>query len=394
MRDIVVLGCGFAGFHAAKKLEEGLAGRRRVRLTIISASPHFLFTPLLPSVGTGELELAHLLTPLEDSFGPRTRLVIETVKSLDLTHRLIKTEKEVFPFDYLLIATGGIRNEHAFQGADSLRGPDSLDDAIAISHFLDKLLEREERPFRFALVGASSTGVQWAAELASRLQEENLSAGEEGFQIDLYEAGPRILPDHTEEFSTLATQYLEELGVRIHINHPVKSATPEELTLSSTDGEAGESSLSYDQVFHCAGRVGVPLGLHREGRLDKEGRIIVNRELRMPRVPGVYVAGDAASSLEGLPFSTNPQIALQEGERAALNLLADMTGRKKRPFRYEDRGVFLTLGKRNSLLELRGVVLEGRPAWLAYRLYYTALMPRAFQKARLLMDWIARRLER
>lgn len=385
MREIVVLGCGFAGYHAAKKLEEGIAGRRRVRLTIITAQPHFLFTPLLPSVGTGELEPAHLLTPLENSFGPRVRQVIAPIQQVDLQHRLIKTDQEVFPFDYLLIATGGIRNPAAFDGAAHLRGPDHLDDAIAIAHLLDHLREEDQKPLRFAIIGASSTGIQWAAELATSFQRQaKIHAGTDKLHIDIYEAGHRILPDHSEELSTIASDALRGLGIQIHVNHRVVRATSTCVTL------AGQNEpQTYEQVFHCAGRIGVSLGMEAQSRVDQEQRLLITRQLDLPRVPGVFVAGDAASSLEGLPTSSNPQIALQQGIHAAQNLLAAMTGRKKRPFKYEDRGVYLTLGRSNSLLELRGLVLEGRPAWLAYRLYYTALMPRTFQKARLLLDWVA-----
>ena len=387
MREIVILGCGFAGYHAARKLEEGLAGRRKVRLTLISRDPNFLFSPLLPSVASGELEATHLLTPLSDAFSPRTRIVIDTIETIDLKHRRLISSSQEISFDYLLIATGGTRNPAVFQGAADLRGPDHLEDAVAISHLLDELVARRPSPLRFGIIGGSATGVEWAAELATSLAiEHGLSPRGGGLQIDLFEAGPRLLPDHSEEFSALAASYLQELGVQIHHSTSIGSATPQSLTPD------GQDPLSYDQVFHCAGRVGVSFQIEGSLTVDPDHRILITDELRARDVPGVFVAGDAATALAGLPQSSNPQIALQQGERAAKNLLADMTGRKKRRFQYEDRGVFLTLGRRNSALELRGVVLEGKAAWLAYRLYYTALMPRAFQKARLMMAWVAGRV--
>lgn len=386
MRKIVVLGCGVAGYHAARLLEEELAGRRRVQLTVLSARAHFVFSPLLSSVATGELEPDHVITPVDDAFGPQTEVIIDEVQRIDLEKKILFCEHRQIPFNYLLIATGTTRNTQAFEGADQLLSPSRLSDATAIQRQLEALETPSDRPLRFSVIGGSSSGVEWAAELATAMAiERGLSCQEGTLEIDLFEAGPRLLPDHSEQLAQVAQRTLEELGVRVHLNYVVRAADFESVTLE--DGERRE----MDGVFNCAGRVGIALWGEQGFAIDEKGRILVDQELRVDQLHGVYAAGDAVAPLPDEPRASNPQVALQQGQLAARNLLADMSGRAKRPFSFEDRGDFVTLGRNNAILELRGLILEGRAAWLANRLYYTALMPRAFQKARLLIDWVARR---
>ncbi len=386
MRHIVVLGCGFAGYHAAQKLEKSLAGRRRVQLTVVSRRAHFTFSPLLPAVATGQLDPDQVTTPVSDAFGARTQVVIDDIEAIDLEARHLVGSGEPIPFDYLLIATGGRRRTDVFDGAAQLRGPDNLGDAVTIGDELKEAFSSHNPPRRFAVIGASSTGVEWAAELAAALADDVARQGGAQPTVDLYEAGDRILPDHSHRISLRAAQHLEYLGVATHLKSPVIEARATSLT--PADG----SPRDFDAVYHCAGRRGLTTWIDSPLPTDDLGRIRITDRLEVEEATGIFAAGDAAAPLPDSPSTSNPQVAVQQGRWAARNLLAHMTGRTKKPFQYDDRGDFVTLGRGQALLDLRGIVLEGKAAWLAYRLYYTSLMPRPIQKARLLVDSIASRL--
>ena len=387
MRQIVVLGCGFAGYHAARRIEKELTGRRRVQLTVVTRRAHFVFTPLLPGVASGELEANHIITPVDEAFSARTEVIIDEVEDIDFAKRHLVGTREKIPFDYLLIATGSVRDEEAFDGASKLVGPSTLTDATAIRRDLLELCATGDRPLRFALIGGSTSGVEWAAELATGLRIDHGLTPEGGdVEIALYEKGDRLLPDHSEQVSQLAARVLDGLGVQTHLEQRIQRVEAEKVHLD--DG----SSYPHSMAFHCAGRRGISLWSQAAPKVDDLDRIEVDDTLAITEVPGVYVAGDAAAPLSDVPTRSNPQIALQQGRWAARNLLADMSGRMKKPFQYEDRGDFVTLGRNDAALEMRGLLLEGKAAWLAYRLYYTALIPRPIQKARLMMDWIASRM--
>ena len=387
MRRIVIAGCGFAGYHAARRLEKSLAGRRRVELTVVTRRAHFIFSRLLPKVATGELSPDHLSTPVDEALAPRTRVIVGAIEGIDLEKRQLLMARQPIPFDYLLIATGSRRSPQVFEGAEHLVGPDSLSDAVSIREDLQRVVSTDDRPLRFAIVGGSSSGVEWASELASALSEDHrLSARSDDICIDLFEAGPRLLPDHSTQLSDRAREVLEYLGVQIHTDTTVRAATNDELMID------GDAPRKYTRIFHCAGRSGLPLWSEGGLDTDDQDRLIVDPTLVTPSSPGIFVAGDTTAALPAVPHRSDPQLALQQGQRAARNLLAAMSGRTQKPFEFEARGDFLIFGRHHAALELRGILLEGRAAWLANRLYYTALMPRTLKKARLLVDWIARRI--
>lgn len=387
MRDIAIIGSGLAGFHATRRLEEKLAGRRRVRLTVVTRRPRFVFTPLLTAVATGELEADHLIAPLQEALDERTRVVVGDVEFIDADAGRLQTDAEAISYDYLLVATGSTRSSTAFEGADSLLGPDNLDDATAIRDHVARICEGAESPPTFAVVGATITGVQWAGQLATHLAVEYDRQCRDGdVQIILYEARDRVLPDHSRQLSAEVRHDLHQLGVDIRTGQPVASAAPDSVTLA--DGTTTSTSLT----IHCASRQGTGLAADSGLPTDRAGYISVESDLGVAAHPAIFAAGDAAAAVGEPAPPSDPHLARQQGECAARNLVATMSGRARHDFEFDDRGHFITLGPDHTVLELAGVQLRGRPAWLAYRLYYMALMPRPIRKIRLLRDWIAGRI--
>lgn len=389
MRNIVVLGSGFAGYHAARTLEDALLSRSRVKLTLISDQSAFVFSPLLYNVASDELDPGHITTPLDEAFDVSTEVLIARVHRIDLKRRLLETDRGEVPFDYLIVAAGSGRDVESFEGAEDALTPDSVRRAVEIRDRLAGLFEfGDQTPWTFAVVGASTDGVEWCAELASAIEDARARNPELQPQVEitLIEARDRVLADHSEEMSQIAARYLSHLGVKILTGRRVAARTDEGLRLDN-----GEHIVA-SHIFHLAGRRGHPWVAESGLPVDELGRIRVEPTLRVRGMLGIYAVGDAAHIQGSSP--RNAQVAMQAGKAAAQNLLADLVGRAKRPFVYEDRGDFVTLGRANAALDLLGRAFEGRAAWLAYRLYFTALMPQAFQKALLLMDWIALRATR
>ncbi len=381
MREIVVIGCGLAGYHAARRIEQRIAGRRRVRLTVINERADFVFSPLLTAVASGELLPGHITVGLSDVFESYTRVIVDRVERIDVDAGEVVTTQESLGFDYLVIATGTAPSATTFTGAGELIGPHSLKDAVEIRDRLDALEADGSGDARFAVVGASTTGVEWAARLASRAAD---GSGLNRTEVELYEVESRVLPDHSAQLADKVETLLEQLGVRVYTDCRIDSATVSQVV---PEGEAGRDAT---MVFHCAGRVGTSPITTSGLPVDSTGRVEVNDQLGVVGNIGVYAAGDAIRGPSTAPSNTNPQIARQQGIRAARNLIAAMSGRTQEPFEYDDRGDFVMLGPGDTILQLGGMQLEGKAAWLAHRLFYTALMPQSLSKLRLLVDWVGR----
>lgn len=398
MRNIVVLGSGLGGYHAARLLESNLLSRRRVQLTVVSDRAHMLFSPLLYSVATGELDVPHIAVDLVNEYAPSTDLLITQVSSLDTRRRVLICEDDVeLPFDYLLLATGSVVDleghphwlDHLFTFKDAK-------DAMAIREHLEKKLEASAelvgdplalaKCLKIVIIGAGAAGVELAAELSSAVHERLTSADERiraAFSVVLIEAQGEVLPRHGPEVQTVARTQLVSLGAEVRVGTRVEEVLDGRVELSDGD------RLDADTIIYCGGVRATALFAETGFETDALGRVRVDQTLQVKGHQGIYAIG--AGSVLDDPLPMEADVARQQAELAAQNLLAELSGRMRREFKLEPTGDLITLGRDNAALSIRGVALEGKAAWLMYRLFYTATMPRALKKARLFKDWVANR---
>lgn len=401
MRKIVVLGSGLGGYHAARLLESNLSSRRRVQLTVVSDRAHMLFSPLLYSVATGELDVPHIAVDLVNEYAPATDLLITQVSSIDTKRRVLICEDSAeVSFDYLLLATGSVVDleghphwlDHLFTFKDA-------GDAMAIREHLDKRLEAGAefvddplalaRCLKIVIIGAGAAGVELAAELSSAIHERLNSADErirEAFSVVLIEAQGEVLPRHGAEVQSVARTQLASLGVEVRVNTRVREVYEGRVEL--LDGE----HLEANTIIYCGGVRANALFAETGFETDALGRVRVDQTLQVKGHRGIYAIG--AGSVLDDPLPMEADVARQQAELAAQNLLAELSGRMRREFKFESTGELITLGRDNAALSIRGLAVEGKAAWLMYRLFYTATMPRTLKKARLFKDWIANRTKK
>ena len=84
---IVIVGSGFAGFQAAKRLRRLM--RHRAEVVVVSSTNYFLYLPLLPQVATGILDPRRVAVSLTTAL-PGVRLVPGEVNAVDLDRRRIR----------------------------------------------------------------------------------------------------------------------------------------------------------------------------------------------------------------------------------------------------------------------------------------------------------------
>src|ERR687895_292794 len=85
---VVILGGGFGGLYAARKLEKVLP-QGAARVTLINDVNFMLYTPLLPGAAGGTLEPRHVVVPLREQLR-RTELHIGTVLGADPERRAVQ----------------------------------------------------------------------------------------------------------------------------------------------------------------------------------------------------------------------------------------------------------------------------------------------------------------
>ena len=177
----------------------------------------------------------------------------------------------------------------------------------------------------------------------------------------LVEAGPTILAGSSPQLIDNATRILADLGVQVRTNAMVAAATEEGFRLKG-------GQLVEGGVFVWAGGVKAPELVVGSGLpIGHNGRVKVDRYLRVLDHPEVYVAGDLASVVDPRSGHVLPplaQVALEEGETVARNLDAELEGRPLEAFTFHDKGFVVSVGTRRGVADIAGITRAGRLAHL------------------------------
>ncbi|HEX5696838.1 MAG TPA: NAD(P)/FAD-dependent oxidoreductase, partial [Acidimicrobiia bacterium] len=296
---VVVIGAGFAGLNAAKKL----AGAP-VEVTLVDRRNFHLFQPLLYQVAAAALNPSDIAYPIRSIFRRQrnvTAVLLAEVQSLNTEQRaVVLDDGSELAYDYLIVATGAT---HSYFGRDDWStlapGLKTLEDAVGMRQRVLAAFEDAERHpgsaesrLTFVVVGGGPTGV----ELAGALIEIAVhSLGDEFDIIDptrarviLVEGASHVLPVYPESLSESARRQLEGLGVEVVTDSMVEEIDEHGVTLSNG------LRIDAGTVLWAAGVQASPLGEALGVETDRSGRVLVTEDLSVPGHPEVFVAGDLA----------------------------------------------------------------------------------------------------
>lgn len=367
---VVIIGAGFGGLTAAKRL----AGQP-VDVTLIDKRNYHLFQPLLYQVATADLSPADVAWPIRSMFAKHdnVRVVMARVTDVDLAGKRVITDKMPIDFDQLVIASGShhsyFGNEHWAPHAPGLKriiDATEIRKRILLAFERAEIAESEEerqRQLTFVVVGGGPTGVEMAgaiAELARyALAADFRRIDPQLARVVLVEAGDRLLKAFPEELSVYAKRALEKLGVEVKLNSFVK--------VEGERGAAiGDDLIPSATVIWGAG-VAVPYVKDWLGvETDRTGRVAVEPDLSVPGHPEVFVIGDAAKAewKDGQPVPGIAPAAKQQGRYVADLLRRVTRGRKwPGPFKYRHRGNLATIGRHSAVVDFGRMRLTGATAW-------------------------------
>jgi NADH dehydrogenase len=379
---VVIVGGGFGGLSAAKRLESG-----SVDVTLIDRRNYHLFQPLLYQVATGSLSPGEIAYPLRGvlSRQKNARVWLGTVADIDPdSKRVFLSDGAVIPYDSLVIAAG---SETSYYGHNEWQecapGLKSIEEATAIRHKILYAFEVAERicdPVQrrawltFVIVGAGPTGVELSgaiAEIARQtLKKDFRSIHPDEAQIILLDGAPRVLMPFAEDLSNKASRSLAKLGVQVNCGTTVKHVDEAGLTIES--GQRTHS-IAAKTVIWAGGITASPLGRILAGRTrvetDRGGRIKVKPDLTVPNYPDIYVIGDLAAAMDpnGKPLPGLAQVAMQGGTYAAKAILRKVKGQPQlRPFHYFDKGSLAVIGRAAAVADVFGLRISGFLAWIVW----------------------------
>lgn len=395
---IVILGGGFGGVAAARRLEQLCASRPDVELVLLSRENFFVLTPLLFEACSGRLELRHCAQPIRPALRS-TRFVEATVNNVDVERRVIHaTTGSGSPFelsyDQLVVALGATTNEMLIPGSASAMTFKTMADALVLRNHLIELLERADaastpvarrRCLTVVVVGGGLVGVELLGELTAFADDvlryyPNIARDE--LRFHLFEAGARILPEIDPDLGDVAVRVLRDRGADIRTGTPVRAIEPGRVQLAGETIDAGAIVLAAGIVPNAVAAA-IPV------EHDRRGRIVVDAAMRSVSHPGVWALGDCAAipGPDGKPYPALAQHAVREARQLAENVVAILDGREPRAFTFHTLGTMASLGHARAVARVFGMRLTGFPAWWVRRTYYLLQMPRWDRRLRIVLDW-------
>ncbi len=399
--NVVIAGGGFGGAHAAHQLER-LLPKQSARLMLVNDVNFLLYTPFLPEAAAGTLEPRHVVTPLREML-KRAFLRLGAVTAHDPAARTVQIrthdgETEEQRYDQLVLALGSVSRLLPVPGLENAIGFKSLADAIWLRNHVIETLEaanasedpeRREELLTYVFVGGGYAGLEALAELqdfAADAMDSYPRARLQGMRWILVEATDRVLPEIDLKLAEYAARELRGRGIDIRLGTRLESAEPGAVTLST-----GER-IPTRTVVWTTGVAPHPSLAELSVPLDANGRVVVDRYMRVEGMDGVWAIGDCAAVPDpsaGLarPSPPTAQHAIRQGRTVARNVAAELGVGKAEPFGYRNKGAFVNLGRYKAVGRLGRFTFSGFPAWWMARTYHMSQIPGTARKIRAVVDW-------
>ncbi|HEY7648647.1 MAG TPA: NAD(P)/FAD-dependent oxidoreductase [Methylomirabilota bacterium] len=402
MTRVVVLGGGFAGLEAMRVLERRLGSRADIELLLVSDHNYLLFTPLLPQVASSLVEPRHILQPIRDIRGARRfRFRRDCVVDVDLAARRVILAEGVIDYDRLVIAVGGVTPTFGVPGVEEhALAYKHLEDAVVLRDHLIDLAEHADhepdpaarrRLLTVCVVGGGYTGVELIAEVHdffhSYVVPRYRGIEPDDYRLILLEAGDEILRGVHPTLAARARRRLDRQGIEVRTRARVSAVLPGGVEL------AEDGAIAAGLVVWVAGVKGHPALASAPVARDRLGRIVVNSQLRVPGYPEVYGAGDAVT-VEGKPQASIPIIpaALAHGRLVAENIVADLADRPLKAIEFAPRGMLVSLGEKDAVVEVMGFKFSGYAAWFFWNALHLYKLVGLRKQVQVALDWGLARL--
>jgi len=393
-KQIVILGAGFAGLQLARRLKG-----TNFDITLIDQYNFHQFQPLFYQVATARLEPSSISFPLRKVFQNKNNVHVRvaTIQNIDQATKQVYTDAGIFPYDYLVIATGCSTNYFGNKNIERWSFPmKSTTEAIALrnqillnfENALNASGEELAAIMNIVVVGGGPTGVELSGSLAELkkniLPRDYPDMDFSGLNVYLLEAGSALLGPMTKVSQETAKTYLESMGVQVKLNTLVKDYNGQSVLLA--DG----SHIPTKTLIWAAGVTGnVPNGIDAS-LLVRGNRIKVDQFNRIEGITDVFALGDIAY-METSDFPKgHPQlanVAIAQAKNLVNNLKLIESGKDLQPFVYKSPGTMATVGKRKAVVDLPFISFQGRFAWFVWMFLHLMLILSVKNKLFIFINW-------
>ncbi|GAU25406.1 hypothetical protein TSUD_70580 [Trifolium subterraneum] len=435
---VCILGGGFGGLYTALRLESlQWPDDKKPQIALVDQSERFVFKPMLYELLSGEVdewEIAPYFSDLLASTG--VRFLKDRVKVLHPSDHAgvngpnastrggtVHLESGLhIEYDWLVLALGAESKLDVVPGAVEFAIPFStLEDARKVNNRL-KILERKtfgkDRQISVAIVGCGYSGVELAATVAERLQNRGIVRA---INVETTIC-PTAPPGNREAALKVLSSRKVELLLGYFVNCIRRARESESSnTLTGVDenrietvpgfekyilelqpAERGVQSkvIEADLVLWTVGSK--PPLPHLEYSdvpfvipLNARGQVETDETLRVKGHPRIFALGDSSALRDsnGRILPATAQVAFQQADFTGWNLWAAINGRPLLPFRFQNLGEMMVLGRYDAAISpsfVEGLTLEGPIGHTARKIAYLMRLPTDEHRLKVGISWFTK----
>tara|TARA_Y100001968_G_scaffold59475_1_gene50519 strand:+ start:71 stop:1255 length:1185 start_codon:yes stop_codon:yes gene_type:complete len=376
---VVFVGGGFAGLISSLELSRK---QNRPKIILIEPRDRFVFSPLLYEFLSDEINLWELAPTYKALLEDKGIIFIqESVKLIDTNQKKVITESGMkVKYSKVIIGTGSKPNDFGIPGVKdySLRF-NTISDVKLLRL---KIKELKNLPGVFnelVIIGGGATGVELACKLSDILQDK--------VQIHIVEIGTSVLPNGKAFNQEQAKKALMKRKIKIHCQTSVTAINANNIEIQSLiDPNLDSFYLPYRAVIWTAGSIASFPKIIPEPTLIQE-KIAIDSYLNVLGFDNALAIGDVSFCL-GTPYPSTAQVAMQQGEIAAINLDASLNGKHPKVFEFHDYGEMVSLGIGEASITALGFTISGHFAFYMRRISYLIRIPNSSLRIRSAVSWL------
>lgn len=369
---ILVLGAGYGGLSTVVNLQKSL-NANDANIVLINKNEYHYESTWLHEAAAGTMSPESVRYDIKNVIKePQVEFIQATVEAIDVKGKVVTTNIGTHTYDYLVIGLGFEGETFGIPGLDKY--------ALSIANVNAARQIREHMEYQFAswstdevkddsrltiiVGGAGFTGIEFLGELGDRVPQlcEEYDVPFEKVRVLCVEAAPMVLPGFDEDLVKYAVAQLESKGIEFSIGTPVVEATEEGVNIKT--GEDEFEFIKAGTVVWAAGVRGNRL-IEESGIENMRARVKVEKDLRAPGYDDVFIVGDCALMINeavNRPFPPTAQIAMQQGDMCANNILALMKGEATSEFTPDLKGSICSLGGDDAIGDAFGKKITGKKA--------------------------------
>ncbi|MFY9457382.1 MAG: NAD(P)/FAD-dependent oxidoreductase [Candidatus Spechtbacterales bacterium] len=397
MRNIVILGAGFAGLRTALKLEKSGLHDPAWRIILVDKNSYETHTPSLYEAASAyrwkgilhiqkfeeALGVSVCLSMSEILGGKNITFVRGAVRGVDFWNNEVKLESgDSIHYEYLVFALGSETAYYGISGAEKYcYALKTLEDSFRIRRRLEDVFSQAKRgeAIRIVIVGGGATGVETIAEIATYSRHLAKDHGLEyaDVHISLFEARDTILASNPRSQREGVLRRLGKLGVEISTNTRIQEVLPDCVSF------VGGRKCDADIVLWGAGTKGLSLLREMNGlELNDKGFIAVDKFLQAKGLRKVFAIGDNAAFVDEATGNSAPAtafIAEQQADTVSKNIIRTSSGQPLLEYKVSIPGYVISCGGKYAVARIFGVTFSGFFGWAVKKLidlkYFTSIFP-------------------